>query len=324
MSQFASVLWPTIADKLKNMIDGRKRLFEACRCNQCIFRRLVNGTDNDDDQDDDPDLDPDQRRPADNEPDEDDESDGHDNHPRPHPDNNDNGGDDDDDDDFDNFDWQHELEMLRRPSPLDSGPEDNEDDPLFDHDHDLIDVPYDINEDLHMEDDVDEDLNMIDDLDDPSQSPPLFVPHSRQTSPEATTQSTMLDEDNDFLFDNDLNHNSDMVIDDISDIDRMVTSRSPTRLASPIQPKLEPKVEPEEEVMTRSEYTRPRQTYDLVDLTEDSDESTSSSRSSTMEVIELTEDIEPARTINRYEDVIDLTPDSEEPQSPMEVIDLDD
>jgi hypothetical protein len=286
------------ANRLQNIIDGRERLFEACRCNECRFERLENGADDGDDRDDDPDLDLDQRRPADNESDEDDYLDDHDDHPGPDLDDDDNDNNSDDNDDADGFDLQRELDLLRRHSGPDSGPENTENDQ--DDFRDLINMEDDLNGEFDIQDDVDEDYDMIDSLDDRSQSPPLFVPHSRQTSPEVN-------------------------LDDLSDmdIDRMSTLRSPTRLDSPIQPKLEPKVEPEEEVTIQFEYRRPRRIWDPIDLTEDSDEPTSS-RSSTMEMIELTEDAEPARTINRYEDVIDLTQDSEDSQSPMEIIELDD
>jgi hypothetical protein len=109
----------------------------------------------------------------------------------------------------------------------------------------------------------------------------------------------------------------------------MSSQRSPTRLDSPIQPKLEPKVEPEDEATIRNEYryTRPKHIWDPIDLTEDSDESMGGG-SSTMEVIELTEDsdtpTEPVRTTNRCEAVIDLTQDPEASEGPMEVIELDD
>jgi hypothetical protein len=293
-----------LANMLQKEIDDHRKFFRECRDRHRI-EPVEAGADEDDSDDQDDNLDPGlrQHRRIDNEPDEDDEPNGHDHHPRPDPNDNDDNGDDDDDDDDDEHHWRNKIDLLRRHSAPDSGPENTKND-MQDDFRDLINMEDDLNGEFDTQDDTDEDHDMMDHLDDQPQSPTFFVPHSRQTSPEAN-------------------------LDYLSDIDRMSTLRSPTRLDSLIQPKLEPKVEPGEEatIQTEYRYTRPRYTWDPIDLTEDSDESMGGG-SSTMEVIELTEDsdttTEPARTINRYEDVIDLTQDSEDSQNSMEVIELDD
>lgn len=251
----------------------------------------------------------------------DDDSNNHDDDPGPHPDDKDNDGDDDDDDENDDSsNWQRELNLLRRRNSLEIGAENNQDD-LLNDDQDPIDPADDIDQDVNMEDDTnDADESRFNHYDDRSPSP-LFVPHSRENSPEGAVHPAT---GNDVLDDM-----SDIELDDISDKNIARRTRSPAMPDSPVQPKIEPKLEPEPEVMNHIGNTRSTRTYDLIDLTED-DESTRSG-SSIMEVIELTEDSatnvpNSERTINRYEAMIDLTEDWDTSQDglDMEVIDLDD
>lgn len=176
---------------------------------------------------------------------------------------------------------------LRRDRQHGSEPENNEDN-----------SPDDEPDLLAMQDDTDEDFNMEEDIDeDDRSSSPVFVPHSRQTSPET------------IMHPNGPGNLSEIDVDDFSEVDI----------------KLEPKVEPEEETMAQPRYyfARPGQTHNVIDLTEESDESTSGG-SSTMEVIDLTEDPEPIRNSNIDGAVVDLTEDSDVSRSPMDIIELDD
>jgi hypothetical protein len=316
-----------LADKTQNVIKGRKELFEDCRCEQCRAERHEAREDGGDGHDDDPDTGPDHNRPDDFGLDDDDDDDSNDN-PGPHPGHNDNdGGDDDDNDDDDGFDWRHERDLLRRHDPLNSEVENNEDD-MLDHGRDLMNMEDAMNEDYNMVDDTnDSDETHSNRYHDRSQSP-TFVPHSRQTSPE-TTDPVVENGHNDDMFDIDLGDISDIEPDGTSDMNIARRTRSPTMPESPVRPKIEPKLEPEAEITNDIGNTRSTRTYDLIDLTED-DESTSSG-SSIMEVIELTEDsgtnvVDSDRTINRYEAMIDLTEDWDTSQDglDMEVIDLDD
>jgi hypothetical protein len=210
---------------------------------------------------------------------------------------------------------------LRRDRQLDPEPE-NDDEDAPDDDPDRFEIEEitsagfgmqaAIDEDLDMEDNLDEDR--FDYPDDRSSSP--FIPHSRQTSPETIRHP------------NDIGNLSEIDIDDFSGIknNRTVNTRSSTRLDS-LEVKLEPKVEPEEEAMAQIQYrfTRPIRTHDLIDLTEDTDDSTRGG-TSILEMIDLIEDPEPSENSNRYEIAIDLNQDSEEEtsQSTMQVIELDD
>jgi hypothetical protein len=279
------------------VIDDHQKFFQACRHDPHRNRPAENGRDDRDDRDDhddhpDPGLN--RRRLADARSSEDDDlTDHNDNH---------GPGSDDSSNDDDGHNWRNQLNRMRRKKQLDPVPENNEDDPT-DDDQDLIKTEDDTNADFDMQDDVDEDLDMnidedldmnVDDdlfnyLDDRSSSP-VFVPHSRQTSPET-------------IHPNDRENFSEINSEDFSETDI----------------KLEPKVEPDE---TEYHFARPEQTHNVIDLTEDSDESTSGG-SSIMEVIDLTEDQEPMTDSNRDRTVIDLTQDSDASLSPMDVIELD-
>lgn len=252
-------------------------------------------------------------------------------HPRPGRSNNDTDDADDDDDNNsgNQRNWQHELSLLRRRRSLDSTAENHED--LLDDGQNAADVEEDTNAELDMEDDINEDFDMdVDPINndeilfgDRSQSPFRFVPHSRDPSPDmdaySATENDNVDDtpdiDDEFVFD--------------MDVDGMTTHPSPTRPASPIHPKLEPKVEHETDLMTYTEHTRQRQTHDLIDLTEEDDESIKSWNNA-MEVIELAEDsdtiAERSGANNRYDAMIDLTQESEGYQSgsDMQVIEIDD
>jgi hypothetical protein len=200
---------------------------------------------------------------------------------------------------------------MRRRKQLDRVSGNNEEDA---DDQDLIKTEDDTNADFGMQDDIDEDHIMEDingdpfDCVDDRSSSPVFVPHSRQTSPETIMYPK-----------NDRENLSEINSEDFSEIDndRRITTRSPTRLDSP-ELKLEPKSEPDSEY----QYLRPSRTHDLIYLTGDSDESTGGGSRIT-EVIDLTEDSEPNRNGIRYE-TIDLTRDSDTSQRPMDIIELDD
>lgn len=314
-----------LADRIQNVIKGRRELFEDCKCDQCRAERHEARADDNDGHDDDPDAGPDHNRPDDFGLDDDEDNDPNDN-PGSRPGHNSNDGDDDDDDD-DGFDWRNERNLLRRHDPLNAKVENNEDD-MLDDDRDLMNMEDSMNEDYHMVDDTnDSDETRSNRYDDRSQSP-TFIPHSRQTSPE-TTHLAIENGHIDGMSDIDLGDISDIELDGTSNMKTARRTRSPTMPDSRVQPKLEPKLEPEPEVMNHAGNTRSRRTYDLIDLTED-DESTRSG-SSIMEVIDLTEDsdtnvVDSDRTINRYEAVIDLTEDRDTSQDDldMEVINLDD
>jgi hypothetical protein len=286
-----------LANKYQKEIDDHKKLFEECKHYRHRNRSVEPGADDDDDQDDDPGHDFDQRRLAAG------------------------PGEDDELADHNGQDWRTRLNRLRRDRQLDPEPE-NDDEDAPDDDPDRFEIEEitsagfgmqaAIDEDLDMEDNLDEDR--FDYPDDRSSSP--FIPHSRQTSPETIRHP------------NDIGNLSEIDIDDFSGIknNRTVNTRSSTRLDS-LEVKLEPKVEPEEEAMAQIQYrfTRPIRTHDLIDLTEDTDDSTRGG-TSILEMIDLIEDPEPSENSNRYEIAIDLNQDSEEEtsQSTMQVIELDD
>lgn len=271
------------------------------------------------------------------EDDDDDDADNDPNNRNDHPgqDRNDNDDDDDDGDDGNQRTWQHELSRLRRRRLLGSATGNNEED-LLDDDQNLVDTDNDTNANIDIHDDaINVDFDMDDGaintdesrnedlLGDGSQSPPRFVPHSRETSPDDDARIGSKN--------NDLDNNLDMDYDSIFGmrLDRIRTPKSPSVPDSPITPKLEPKPEPETEVITYTDYTRSRQTCDLIDLTGDDDDSLGSDNS-VMEIIELTEDsdatTESTRTNSRYVAMIDLKQDTENSQnrSPMQIIELDD
>jgi hypothetical protein len=263
-----------LANRYQKVIDDHKKLFQECRRYRHRDQSVEPGADDSDDHDDDPDHDSDQRRLADAGPDEDDG-------PNEHSDNHGPGPNDSDDDDGNDQDWRTQLNRLRRDRQHDFEPENNEDNSPDDEPN-LLDTQDDIDKDFNMEEDI---------HGDDRSSSPVFVPHSRQTSPET------------IMHPNDRENLSEVNSEDFSEIDI----------------KLEPKVEPEE---TEHHFARHEQTHNVIDLTEDSDESTSGG-SSTMEVIDLTEDQEPMTDSNRDRTVIDLTQDSDASLSPMGVIELD-
>jgi hypothetical protein len=282
---------PYLANRYQKVIDDHKKLFKECRHYRYRNRSVEPGADDSEDHDDDPDHDSDQRRLTDAGPDEDDK-------PNEHNDDHGPGPNDSDDDDGNGQDWRTQLNRLRRDRQHGSGPENNEDN-----------LPDDVPDLLDMQDDIDEDFNMGEDIDeDDRSSSPVFVPHSRQTSPETTRHP------------NDVGNLSEIDIDDFSEInnDHTVSTRSPTRLGSS-ELKLELKPDPDNEY----QHTRSKPPHDVIDLTGDSDESMGGG-SSIMEMIDLTEDSESVRTGNEHGPVIDLTEDSDTYQSPMDIIELDD
>jgi len=273
---------------------------------------------------------------SDDDDDNDDDPTNRNDHPRPDrkDSDNDNSDDDDNDDDGNQRSWQHELGRLRRRRLLGSATGNNEED-LLDDDQSLVDMEDDTNANVDIDDDaINVDFDMDDDaintdesrnedlLGDGSQSPPRFVPHSRETSPGGDarigSESNDLDESPNINYDSILRMRRG----------RRRTPTSPSVPDSPITPKLEPKPEPEREITTYTNYTRSRQTCGLIDLTGDDDDLLGSDNS-VMEIIELTEDsdatTEPTRTNSRYDATIDLTQDSEDSQnsSPIQVIELD-
>ncbi|KAG9523382.1 hypothetical protein KCV07_g2376, partial [Aureobasidium melanogenum] len=230
-------------------------------------------------------------------------------HRRPKPDAVGSMGDDDANDDNrhpgpasdDDYSWRDDLDLLNRPESPDSDlnlnvESEHSQDVVLDDDQDIVDT-NDIDDYVHMEDDtINTDQNRFEHYDDRSLSS-MFVPHSRDNSPEIITRAFHDAPDDDDI---DMDPNPTRVDSDLGD-DLVFISQSPK------QPKLEPKVEPGPEVTTTNRNAMLRSIDNFVDLTGEPD----------TEVIDLTGVEDPV--VNRSNSSIELRN-----SSGIELIELED